>query len=759
LLGSANYHRAADAALRQLFGLDDSEPLPSGFAPFTKPGELQVRYRARDNAIWHNDGTSWQKFYINGVNLMPDAPGLTPGMVPNDPNYYTKWLQQVSELGANTLHVYSLLPPAFYRAYQHSGGGFGLLQQVEFDLPANGDLFDKPYEAAKAEIRYAIDAIHGQGNVPHRGRKGSGLYTADVAANVVGILVGGDLEAATVVTTNVRNPEKTSYSGKYVVISGASATEVWLAQMLDYAAQYESDTYGWQHPLAFANHPAFDTLSHPTESTATGNDAASIDESKFRAGAGLAAGLFASYEVRPYYPDFLLRESRYFANADAQGPNPVAAYVRELRSRISLPLVISDFGIPSAIGIQHMQRGGWNEGGISETDQAALVTRMADAIKGAGCAGASVFQLIDEWYRANGIAAAFEQPRDRAALWLNEMSPDSRFGLIGFHTTGWQLYFGDGSAWKNQKTLYQNPAPAGPDAGRNLRSVQAAADEGFVYLRLNLACVECRGKNSPIPAFAVAINTLPGRSGVQRMPFGNMTLKNGANFLLYVGPDDGRLLVANDYNPFQIVSAPGSPNNNDFKRRKPFVASLQPDGNFEDLVLQISEPVYGRDGVYYPGQRYSASTLRRARENLGKPEMDSISEWYADAAHNAIVIRIPWGKLLVTDPSAMRVFDGINDGQEIRTDITTAMQFTVFSLQGGTASDPRSWSVAASLPAASGGTVANQENFQWAAWNTVNPELYRKAAFMAVQKEFKGQVRPEAPKGRPSATGKSAGGR
>src|SRR6185312_13980886 len=208
---------------------------------------------------------------------------LTPGMVPNDPTFYAKWLPQVSELGVNTLHVYSLLPPAFYRAYQRSGSGIGLLQQVAFDLPADGDLFDKPYEAAKAEVRYAIDALHGEGNVPHRGRRGSGLYAADVSANVVGNLLGGEFEPAAIQTTNVRNPEKRSYTGKYVSISGATATEVWVAQMLDYAAQYETETYGWQHPLAFANQPAFDTLSHPTESTATGNDAVSIDESKFRA--------------------------------------------------------------------------------------------------------------------------------------------------------------------------------------------------------------------------------------------------------------------------------------------------------------------------------------------------------------------------------------------------------------------------------------------------------------------------------------------
>ncbi len=749
LLASSDYHRAADTALRALYGLGENEPIPSGLPPINKPVQLQMRYRAGDNAIWRNTESGWQRFYIAGVNLVPATPGLTPGLAPNDPSYYAGWLQQVADLGANTVHVYSLLPPAFYRAYQKNYSGLGLLQQVAFDLPSDGDLFDQPYEAAKAEIRYAIDAIHGHGDVPHRGRAGSGVYVADVSASVVGILLGGDLDPRTAITTNLRNPQRTSYAGKFVSVSGATPMEVWVAQMLDYAAQYESDTYAWQHPIAFANSPAFDALGHPSESPATHNDEITIDESKFRVSSNLGAGLFASYSVRPYYPDFLLRESRYVTATDRHGADPVAGYVRDLRARIALPLVIGDFGIPSAIGVAHMQQGGWNQGGISESEQASLNVRMAQAIRDAGCAGGSLFELTDEWYRANGMAADFSVPRDRAALWLNEMSPDSRFGLVGFHTGHWQLFAGDGSAWKGERTLYTNPAPAGPEPGSNLRSLQAAADEAFLYLRLNLSCIECRGKAGAkpgdFPRFAVGMNTLPGRGGVQKLPFGNLRVLPGVNFLLYLGPDEGTLLVASSYNPFQIVAVPGAGSKTEFRRKKQFAASLQQDGSFEPMVLQIAEPVYGRDGIYYPAQRYSPSSLRRARENAGKSDTDSIAEWYADAQHNAIVVRIAWGKLLVTDPSSMQVFTGLGTAQEIRTDMTQGLQMTVFSLQDGAGSDPRGWQIAGSLPEASGGVIGNPQSFTWKTWNAVSPEPYRKPAFAAMQREFSEEIRNGVP--------------
>ncbi len=753
LLGNSSYHRAADSALRVLYGVDEGEALPGGLTPVNKPAQVQMPYRAAENALWQQTNSGWQKFYLAGVNLVPATPGLTPGMAPTEPIFYTRWLQQASELGANTVHIYSLLPPGFYRAYARMPGAPKLLQQISFDLPPDGDLFDTPYQAAKAEIRYAIDAIHGHGNVPHRGKRGSGLYVADISARVVGILIGGDLEPAAAVTTNLRNPQKTGYSGRYISVNGVTATEAWVAEMLDYAAQYENDTYGWQHPVGFANSPALDPLAHPSESTATQNDVVSVDEAKFKVNPNFAAGVFASYSVRPYYPDFLLRESRYQTATDGQGINPVAGYVRDLRSRIPFPLVISDFGIPAAIGLSHVQRGGWNEGGISEAEQAGFVARMTRAIHDAGCAGASIFELTDEWYRATSLVADFESPRDRSALWLNEMSSDSRFGLIGFHTSKWRLFGGDPSAWKSERTLYENKEAAGPEPGRNLRTVQAAADEGFLYLRFNLSCVECRGKagakgkpaaTEPI-ALAVALNTFPGRAGVQKLPFGNLRLIPGANFLLFVDPETAQLLIAGNYNPFEVVNAPGAPNNNEFRRKKPFISSVETDGNFEEMLMQVAEAIYGRDGIRYPAQRYSPGSLRRGSASL-KPDADSNAEWYVDPAHNAIVVRLSWGKLFVSDPSSMRVFAGLGKGREVRSDTTSGVQIAVFSLQGGKASDPRTWTVAGSMPAASGGAIGNPERVTWTPWNTVNPEPYRKAAFSAVQKEFSDELRaPTAP--------------
>lgn len=772
LLKNASYGRAAEAALRDLYGLGGTmNPVPDALPPVQKPAQVQVKFRAADNSLWRSGNNGWEKFYLTGINFIPAAPGLNAATDPADMEFYSRWLKQAVILGVNTLQVNSLLPPAFYRAYLHDAGQMALLQQLWLDTPTDSNFFARDfYETATAEIREGVDALHGNGNVKRRGRRGAGLYAVDVSANVAGILLGADLDANIVIANNVKNPARTTYAGKYISISGASATEVWFAEMLDYLVKYEVDTYGWQHPVAISNTPKMDFMSHPTEALATGNDSATLDEAKLKVASAFTAGLFAAYTVRPYYPDFMLREPHYATASDSLGPNPVNAYIRDLRAHIPYPLVIKDFGMPTSIGVSHLQPGGWNQGGLTEQQQAEILIRVMRGAREAGCAGIGVFELIDEWYRPNWLTRDFESPLDRAALWMNDMSPDSRFGLVGFRTSKWRLFAGDAAAWNNERTLYRNSETAngGFDPARNLRSLQAAADEGFLYLRLKVDCVECAvsgiGSNLKAalqrPPFAISINTLPGEAGVQQLPFASPSLAQGANFLVYLGADSGKLLIASNYKPYQIAPKTGNPNETEFRLKHVFTPSLKPQGGFEEMVFE-SESEYGRNGILYPGQRYIRSDLRYGNGNPDADDFDSIAEWYADKKQGAILVRIPWGKLLVTDPSSLRAFYGFTQALDTRSKTTTGVQLTVFALQpGATYSNLGKAVVMASFPAAANGRIDNSERIMWVPWNSINPELYHKRAFTAIQKEFSEGTRAESGDRRKSerSTARSASG-
>jgi hypothetical protein len=178
---------------------------------------------------------------------------------------------------------------------------------------------------------------------------------------------------------------------------------VWLAQECEYLLRYEVDTYNTIRPVAYTNWPTLDPLSHPTETTLKeeavlrpwvppelphefDNDAIGLDAVKMRATAANPAGSFASYHAYPYYPDFLVLDPGYAKARSPEGASNYFGYLRELvEHHGDMPVMISEYGVPSSRGNAHVQPQGWNHGGHSETEQAeidARLTRDIHAVRG-----------------------------------------------------------------------------------------------------------------------------------------------------------------------------------------------------------------------------------------------------------------------------------------------------------------------------------------------------------------------------------------
>ena len=771
-----DYGEASRLALDQIFGLKGfpDDKLPAALPAVSRPAQTQIRYRAADKAMWAQSAGAWKKMYISGVNVGPGAPGYYPSSPPNDAAMYADWLRSAEKMNANVVRVYTLLPPAFYRAYRHylgSGGKVALYQQIWVSDPPNKDLYDPQFvEATKTEIRYVVDAIHGHADVPRKRARGSGVYDQDIADHVAALLLGRELEPSTVMQTNIVNAGRSGYQGRFISIERATATETWFAEMLDYLIVYELDTYNWEHPVAIVNWPPLDPLNHPTEAGNTqevafrmrrgeqlalpkgvddDNDAVSIDEAKYKPSPSFFAGMFASYHVYPYYPDFLILDPGYLKARDSQGLNPMYGYLEELRAHIPLPLVISEYGIPDSIGISHFHPYGWHHGGHTEQQQAEILTRLGKGIQEAGCAGGIVFSLIDEWYKHNWLTVDFEDPLERAALWDNQIDPEKSYGVIGFHPAKWKLFTGAPDAWEKEQTLYSNvkldPANDGFDGARSVRSVQAAVDEAFLYLRITVDCLGCgrerRRDNLPHfeqVAYAVAINTLPGIAGIEQLPFGPK-LPSGADFLLYLAePADSRLLIADSYNPYQIKPKPGVANETELSYRRGFTVSKERSGSFVEMVVETNRKRYGRDGTAFPGQRYSRSVLRYGNGNPGAPDYDSLAEWYADVKRNQILVRIPWGKLYMTDPSSRSAFYRIDGNLNVGELQSGGVEISVFALKHGPepAGAWRGITVQAAAPSIAGGVVAAPGRITWKTWDSVTPEPYFKRSYYALQRLF-----------------------
>src|SRR5512133_3353385 len=121
------------------------------------------------------------------------------------------------------------------------------------------------------------------------------------------------------------HPGNTTCSGTQFSITGATATEVFVTQMLDKTVTYEASKYGVRRPVSFSSWPTLDPLVHPTE-IYTDEDKASFDITKI-SGADQYAGLFASYHAYPYYPNFISQQPSYQAFSDSFGPDSYLGYL------------------------------------------------------------------------------------------------------------------------------------------------------------------------------------------------------------------------------------------------------------------------------------------------------------------------------------------------------------------------------------------------------------------------------------------------
>ncbi|HPJ12424.1 MAG TPA: hypothetical protein PLV00_03385, partial [Caldisericia bacterium] len=60
--------------------------------------------------------SSWEEYFVKGINMGMALPGHWFTEFPKDDNVYFSWFEQIGEMNANTIRVYTLMDPSFYRA-------------------------------------------------------------------------------------------------------------------------------------------------------------------------------------------------------------------------------------------------------------------------------------------------------------------------------------------------------------------------------------------------------------------------------------------------------------------------------------------------------------------------------------------------------------------------------------------------------------------------------------------------------------------
>ena len=278
-------------------------------------------------------------------------------------------------------------------------------------------------------------------------------------------------------------------------------------------------------PLTHPNEPHFD------EDKATVN----TENVKFR---NFGPGMFASYHIYPYYPDSLNYQLDYLEYIDENDKvNTYLAYLEDLKLAHTIPIMVSEFGIPTSRGLGHKSVMGYNQGMVDETEQGQMLIHMFQCIEDSKYAGGIVFTWQDEWFKRTWNNVMFDIA-DRRPFWSNIQTTEQCFGLMAFDPgkSDMACYVdGETSEWKT----------VDPIVNTKQGSLYVKSDERYLYIMLDSDTFNFENDTRLIP-----VNTLSGQGNSKSTEY-NAKFDSEADFLIYInGKDDSHIFVDRYYDAF-----------------------------------------------------------------------------------------------------------------------------------------------------------------------------------------------------------------
>ncbi|TWT00485.1 hypothetical protein [Planomicrobium sp. CPCC 101079] len=658
----------------------------------------------------YKDG-KWETLTIKGVNMGMAKPGTFPGEAAITREEYDRWFQAIGEMNANAVRVYTLHPPAFYEAFARYNATaeepLYLYHGVWIDeepLVETLDAFAPEItEKFQAEIQKLVDVVHGNAKVEQQPGHAYGTYNADISPYVIGWMIGIEWFPLTVAQMDEDYPDLGDFNGKHVYTENATPMEHWLAEQLDMLAEYELTEYQSMRPLSFTNWVTTDNIEQPAEPNEQ-EDMATVDPNHIKTKGELEkVGMFASYHVYPYYPDFLNLEERYTEFVDHRGEkNNYAGYLKDLNDSHDMPILIAEFGVPASRGMTHENPFGWNQGFISEKQQGEIASRLYEDILQEGVLGGLVFTWQDEWFKRTWNTMDYDDP-DQRPFWSNAQTNEQQFGLLSFDRHKVKV---DGEDdWEGGQLLYEKEAGA-------MRNLTMDSDERYVYLKAEFDPTKKSWWEEE--DFNLYINVRRDKGiSVDALSGTDFT----ADFHLKIEEkEQGHLLVAGDYDSFYY----------DYYERLKMIPKAKEDinTNFHPIRLALNKEIVRPDTKeVLPFDSYETGKLQFGIANPEDEAYDSLNDYYYSDETGILEIRIPWMLLNAKDPSQREFMgDMRKDGLESSITVEGIGVAATLTKKNGDASEKFD----AEQPA----------SYSWEKWTLPEIEERLKQSYYILQKTF-----------------------
>ena len=513
-------------------------------------GEVRVVFTAdqQDGLFYRIDGERMSSFYVSGVNM-----GLSDATTDlNDPNIsyetYMEWFGLIKKMHANTVRVFTEMPPQFYQAlldYNQQNGtdplylihGIWFPEDYMWGYPV--DAFDDDgvvVRAFKKSVKEIVDVVHGNCEGISYGAQTDVRYVYDVSPWLVGYILGLEWSADFVDRTNTHS-NLSKYEGEYLRTTPAAAPfEAFLCRVGDTLIAHETRSYQTQVPVAFLNWMTTDTLIHSNEPYEE-EDQASVDTETIVATDRYFAGLYAALDIYPYYPEFINYQPEYCNYTDplTGRQNNYKAYLLDLKKEYTIPVLVAEFGVPTSRGIASKSAIGYHQGGLTEQEQGKYVSNMIVDIASAGYAGGLIFSWQDEWFKQtwNTFRYGSESASRRTP---NVMSAEQNYGILAMLPGDTDIITVDGKIdeWTDEDIICETDDAV----------LSAKYDEGYLYFAVALKKRQ-RFDNTEL---FIPISTL----GVGSHSYSEAALQfdNAVDFILCLNGKENSMLLVDEYYDF-----------------------------------------------------------------------------------------------------------------------------------------------------------------------------------------------------------------
>lgn len=645
---------------------------------FVFPGfwekETETFVKTEDKEILVCEDGEWKPLNMRGVNIGSGKPARYATEFAITYEEYMRWFQQIQDMNANVIRVYTIQNEDFYHAFydfnKESDKPLYLIHGVwvdDYAMRSHLDAYsDEMRGALLDDVKIIVDVIHGRRKIAYNAQYAYGTYTWDISDYVLGYIIGVEWESDLVLYTDDKRSSVKGYKGEYMYTSKmATPFECMLAEVGDTMFSYETRKYNTQRLVAFSNWPETDPLPHEKWKVHQNGNLAKVDVERIELTDKVVSGTFASYHIYPYYPLFYEFEKKYSEYVDDEGNrNPYRGYLTDINNHHTIPVIISEFGIPASRGLaRHDKARGIDQGNTTEEEQGRELQILYQDIRKAGCSGGILFSWQDEWFKKTwntwpGVDLT------RNVFWSDYQTNEQSFGVLTFDPGEKESVCyvdGDAGEWTEEDVILRTE-----DADFSMKY-----DEKFIYF-----CVKSDSLDMKNETFYIPVDITPN-SGALTAPDENLTFDVPVDFLIKINGEDEAWMKVQKYYDMAFANFRRDIWNEDAFLNKPEKDSTE----FQTIYQYLRGPIeLESQGEKTKPEIFDAGKLVFGNANPESEEYNSLGDYYISPG--TLEIRIPWALFNFSDPSEMVIHDDYYEHYGVKNMKLDTVKLSLFHTEG-----------------------------------------------------------------------------